>query len=83
MCFASDGVHVSIAGLPYTLLPATGVPGPAGQNGANGSNGTPGILVGQTVVGSGTMTCGKAKGTVQSGFVCTFTDLTFKVTSIQ
>lgn len=77
---------------PQGQTGATGATGPAGAQGqqglagtpgAQGIQGIPGVIVGQTVSGSGSMTCAPVNATVNKGFTCTFTNLSFKVTGIQ
>lgn len=74
---------------PQGAQGATGPQGPAGADGATGPQGPqgiqgpPGVIVGNTVSGTGSVTCAPASGTVKAGFTCNFTNLSFKITGIQ
>lgn len=84
VCFASDGVHVSIAGNPFggalcdSSNPACkgpqGDPGKDGAVGPAGPQGSPGVIVGNTLSGvgaiQGTIQCPQGTGTIsnQGGF---------------
>lgn len=72
MCFASDGVHVSIAGAPFSgPLPASGPQGPQGPPG-------PPLAIGTKI--NGVLTCGASGGSIPKGFTAT---CTFTVSGIQ
>lgn len=68
---------------PQGIQGLQGATGQQGTTGAQGPQGVPGVIVGNIISGPGSMSCAPFPGhTVGSGFVCTFTNLIFKVTSI-
>ena len=64
LCFASDGVHVSLGGAPFGPPLPQGVKGDPGPQGPPGPPGTSGASMPHSFA----LTCQKSTGAVVSGF---------------
>lgn len=79
--FGVDGIlHPFVAA-------AIGTPGPKGDKGdpgPQGPAGPAGLIAGSVISASpGSVTCAPTKGSVNAGFTCNFSNLTFKVGTIK